>query len=59
VLGAIAVALLTVSDNMVVVWTRTNFDKMPATLPPALFVTTMQALLNTPAGIFMGPKHVD
>jgi hypothetical protein len=32
---------------------------MPATLPTALFVTIMQALLNAPAGIFMSPKHVD
>jgi rod shape-determining protein MreD len=59
VLGAIAVALLTVSDNFIVFLTRTVFDKMPATLPDALFVTVMQALLNTPAGIFIGPKHVD
>jgi rod shape-determining protein MreD len=59
VLGAIAVALLTVSDNMVVFWTRTIFNKMPSTLSEAFFVTVMQALLNTPAGIFMGPKHVD
>jgi len=59
VLGAIAVAFLTVSDNFIVFWTRTIFDKMPATLPEALFVTVMQALLNTPAGIFIGPRHVD
>jgi rod shape-determining protein MreD len=58
-LGAVAVALLTVSDNFVVFLTRAIFDKMPATLPQALFVTVMQALLNTPAGIFIGPKHVD
>ena len=59
VVGAIAVALLTASDNFIVFWTRTIFDKMPATLPEALFVTVMQALLNAPAGIFMGPRHVD
>ncbi len=59
VLGAIAVALLTVSDNFIVFLTRTIFDKMPATLSEALFVTVMQTLLNTPAGIFIGPRHVD
>lgn len=58
-LGMVAVALLTVSDNFVVFLTRTIFDRMPATLPTALFVTIMQALLNAPAGIFMSPKHVD
>ncbi len=58
-LGAIAVTVLTISDNIVVLLTRTIFDKMPATLPQAVFVTVMQALLNAPAGIFMGPRHVE
>ncbi len=59
VLGAVAVVLLTVSDNFVVLVTRAIFDKMPATLPQAIFVTFMQALLNAPAGIFLGPKHAE
>ncbi len=58
-LGSFAVAILTVSDNFIVFWTRTIFDKMPAAPAEAIFVTVMQALLNTPAGIFMGPRHVD
>ncbi len=58
-LGAVAVALMTVSDNFFVLLTRTIFDKMPSSLPEALFAIAMQALLNTPAGVFMGPKHVD
>ncbi len=58
-LGAIAVALITVSDNFLVLLTRTIFDRMPSSLSKAFFVTIMQALLNTPAGVLMGPKHVD
>ena len=58
-LGAVAVALLTVSDNFFVLLSRTIFDRMPSSLPEAFFVTIMQALLNTPAGVIMGPKHVD
>ncbi len=58
-LGVMAVIVLTVSDNFVVLLTRTIFDKMPAALPQAVFVTVMQALLNAPAGIFMGPKNAE
>lgn len=58
-LGAVAVALLTVSDNFIVFAARAIFDKTPAALPEALFVTVMQALLNTPVGIFIGPKNAD
>ena len=59
VLGIIAVALLTFADNLVVFLARSVFDKMPATLSTAFFVSVMQSLLNAPAGIFIRPKHVD
>lgn len=59
VLGIIAVALLTFADNLVVFLARSVFDRMPATLSTAFFVSVMQSLLNAPAGIFIRPKHVD
>jgi rod shape-determining protein MreD len=59
VLGVIVVAVLTFADNVVVFLARTMFDKMPALLSTALFVSVMQSLLNAPAGIFIRPKHVD
>ena len=58
-LGAVAVALMTVSDNLFVLLNRTIFFRMPSSLPESFFVTIMQALLNSPAGVFMGPKNVD
>jgi len=58
-LGMIAVALLTICDNLIILLSKSVFDKMPATITSALFVAFMQALLNTPAGIFIGPKHAD
>ncbi|MDA8432547.1 MAG: hypothetical protein M0Z60_06240 [Nitrospiraceae bacterium] len=59
VLGVVSVAVLTLSDNLVVFLTRTMFDRMPALVPTALLVSVMQSLLNAPAGIFIRPRHVD
>ena len=58
-LGMIAVFLLTFIDNSVVFLSRSIFDKMPAALSAALFVTIMQSVLNAPVGIFIRPRHVD
>jgi rod shape-determining protein MreD len=59
VLGVIAVAVLTFSDNLVVFLAKTMFDRMPALFPTALFVSVMQSLLNAPVGFFIRPRHVD
>jgi rod shape-determining protein MreD len=59
VLGVISVAVLTFSDNLVVFFTKTIFDRMPALITTALFVSVMQSLLNAPVGIFIRPRHVD
>ncbi len=58
-LGIFSVSFLTFTDNLVVLLTKTMFDKMPALFSTALFVSFMQSLLNAPIGIFIRPKHVD
>jgi len=59
VLGAIAAAFLTFTDNTVVFLCLSLFDKLPAHFSTALLTSTMQALMNAPAGIFMRPKNAD
>lgn len=57
--GTIAAALLTFADNAVVFLSLALFDKLPTHPSAALFATTMQSLMNAPAGFFMRPKNVD
>ena len=57
--GTIAAAFLTLTDNTVVFLSLTLFDKLPTHPSTALFATTMQSLMNAPAGFFMRPKNVD
>ncbi len=59
VLGIVAVSLLTLVDNAVVYFARGLFDKIPASLSTALFVSVMQAILNAPAGLCIRPPHAD
>lgn len=58
-LGTIAAAFLTFTDNTVVFLSLALFDKLPAHPTTALFTATMQSLMNAPAGIFMRPKNAD
>jgi len=58
-LGIIAIALLTFVDNSAVFLSLSIFDKPPANPVTALFITTMQALLNSAAGMFIKPAHAD
>ncbi len=58
-LGVIVVSLLTAVDGFTVFLTRTLFDRAPTAASMALFVSTMQSILNAPAGIFVRPKNAD
>jgi rod shape-determining protein MreD len=58
-LGVIVVSLLTSLDGLVVFLTRSVFDRVPAAPSVAFLVSTMQSILNAPAGIFVRPKNVD
>lgn len=59
VLGTIAAALLTFTGNTIVFLSLSLFDKLPTHPATALFIATMQSLMNAPAGIFMRPKNAD
>ncbi|MHB8883011.1 MAG: rod shape-determining protein MreD [Thermodesulfovibrionales bacterium] len=58
-LGIIAVATLTVADNVIVFASKSIFDKAPALFSTVVYTSVMQALINAPAGIFLGSKNAD
>ena len=58
-LGTIAAAFLTFTNNTVVFLSLSLFDRPPTNPGTALFITTMQALMNALAGIFMRPENAD
>ncbi|MBI5847032.1 MAG: rod shape-determining protein MreD [Nitrospirae bacterium] len=58
-LGMLGLALLTVIDNSVVFLSLSIFDKTPTNPASALFITIMQALLNSAAGMVIKPAHAD
>ena len=58
-LGMLGIALLTVIDNSVVFLSLSIFDKPPTNPGSILFITIMQTLLNSAAGMFIKPAHAD
>lgn len=58
-LGILTISSFTILDNSVVFLSRSIFDRMPADLSWAVFISIMQSLLNAPAGIFIKPTHAD
>ncbi len=58
-LGIIGIALLTFVDNAAVFLSLSIFDKPPTNPATTLFITIMQALLNSAAGMFIKPAHAD
>ncbi len=58
-LGTIAAALLTFTDNAIVFLSLTLFDKFPTHISTALFIAIMQSLMNASAGIFIRPENAD
>lgn len=58
-LGMLAVALLTLIDNTAVFLSLSVFDKLPTSLSTTIFMSIMQALLNSAAGMFIKPAHAD
>jgi len=58
-LGTIAAALLTFTDNAIVYLSLTLFDKFPTHISTALFIAIMQSLMNASAGIFIRPENAD
>jgi len=59
VLGAIAIAALTIIDGAVVFESRSFFDRIPASTGTAVFIIAVQTLFNAPLGIFLRPRNTD
>lgn len=58
-LGIVAVLLLTFMDNSVVFVTNSIFDKTPAAISSAFYISVLQSILNAPAGLFIRPASED
>lgn len=56
-LGAIGISVLTLVDNVLVLVSRSFFDKMPVSMEAAIFIIAIQSLINVPLGIFLKPKN--
>jgi rod shape-determining protein MreD len=59
ILGVIAAALLTFTDNAVAFLSVSLFYNLPTNPSSALFIAIMQSIMNAPAGIFIRPKYAD
>lgn len=57
-LGIIAILFLTAMDSTVVFVLRSIFDKTPVDIKVAVFVVTIQSIINAPLGIFLKPRNV-
>ena len=57
-LGIIGISILTFFDGTVVFLSRSIFERMPVSIGTALFMVTIQSLINAPLGIFLKPRAV-
>jgi rod shape-determining protein MreD len=57
-LGAIGITVLTIVDNALVFASRSFFDRMPASIKAAVFITVIQSVINAPLGLFLRPKEI-
>lgn len=57
--GAIGVASFTILDSLIVLASRSFFDRIPVSTLSALLIIFIQTLFNTPLGIFITPKNKD
>jgi rod shape-determining protein MreD len=57
IIGILSIFILTFIDGATVLMLRGFFDKMPVSIHSAIFILTIQSLLNTPLGIFLKPKE--
>jgi rod shape-determining protein MreD len=55
-LGIIGISVLTIFDSTLVFMSRSFFDRMPVTIGVAVFIVTIQLMINAPLGIFLRPK---
>ena len=57
VLGIMSIFVFTLADGLIGYITRSIFAKSPVDLSTALLVTSLQAMLNAPLGLFIKPKN--
>jgi rod shape-determining protein MreD len=57
-LGLIGISVLTLTDNALVFASRSFFDRMPASMKAAVFITVIQSLINAPLGLLLKPKDI-
>jgi rod shape-determining protein MreD len=55
-LGIITMSVLTFIDGLIILASRSIFDRMPASFLAALFMILLQSLLNAPFGFILRPK---
>jgi rod shape-determining protein MreD len=55
-LGIISISVLTLIDGIIILVSRSIFDRMPVSIGAAVFIVAMQSLLNAPLGILLRPK---
>ncbi len=56
-LGMIGIFSLTALDGIIVFLSKTIFENMPTSVPNAIFIVLMSAIMNSFLGIFMRPKN--
>ncbi len=57
--GAIGVASMTILDNVIVLLSRSFFDRIPTSTEAAFLIIFIQTLFNTPFGILIKPRNTD
>ncbi|MGQ9570169.1 MAG: hypothetical protein ACUVUQ_04875 [Thermodesulfovibrionales bacterium] len=57
--GAIGIASMTILDNIIVLLSRSFFDRLPASTEAAFLIISIQTLFNIPLGILIKPRNAD
>lgn len=55
-LGMISISIMTILDGLIVFSSRSLFQTMPTTIPKAMFIILIAALINSFIGVFVRPK---
>ncbi|MGB9716472.1 MAG: rod shape-determining protein MreD [Thermodesulfovibrionales bacterium] len=59
VFGAIGISSMTILDNLIVLLSRSFFDRAPASIEAAFLIISLQTLFNSPLGILLKPSNTD
>lgn len=56
ILGMISISLMTMLDGIIAFSSRSLFQTMPTTIPKAMFIILIAAIINSFIGLFVRPK---